>query len=279
MTLSSNSGTGSSSSSSSSSENAPAAALQVAHVTKRFAGLVALSDVTLTLLPGEIVGLMGPNGSGKSTLVNVISGILRPEEGSVLVDGHDVTGGPAVKVARAGVSRNFQTVRLFAGLSVQDNIVSVIRSPRAKVDEVARDLMDRLGIGSLASKPAGSLAYGLQRRVEVARALATKPRYLLLDEPAAGLNDVESADLEEIIRALVTDAEYGCGVLIIDHDMRLMTSLCDRLHVLFNGVTLAEGPPEVVRRDPQVIEAYVGTRVRPGADTAESAEKKEKAAP
>ena len=234
------------------------AALRVDAVTKRFAGLAALSDVTLELRPGEIVGLMGPNGSGKSTLVNVVSGILAPDAGTITVDGVDVTGRSSMEVARAQVSRSFQTVRLFRALSVRENIAAVVRNADRPLDEVVDDLLARLRIGHLADTMAGELAYGSQRRVEVARALATRPRYLLLDEPAAGLNDVESHDLETIIRQVV--AEFGCGVLIIDHDMQLIIRLCDRLHVLANGRTLAEGRPDTVRANPDVARAYLGDR-------------------
>jgi len=232
--------------------------LVVAGVTKTFAGLTALDDVTLRVEQGEILGLMGPNGSGKSTLVNVISGILAPTAGSVSVDGQDVTGKSAYNVAHAGISRSFQTVRLFGALSVSDNVAAVVRRPRRAVDRTVVELLERLRIGHLADERADGLAYGLQRRVEIARALATNPRYLLLDEPAAGLNDSESADLEQIIRAAADD--FGCGVLIIDHDITLITRLCHRLHVLSNGRTLAEGSPDLVRTHPDVVRAYLGER-------------------
>jgi branched-chain amino acid transport system ATP-binding protein len=235
-------------------------ALVVDGVTKAFAGLTALDDVSLRLQPGEILGVMGPNGSGKTTLVNVISGVLRADAGRVEVDGRDVTRSNSLAVARAGVSRSFQTVRLFRGLSVRDNVQCVIRRPRAPVDRIVDELLDRLRIGRLASTTAGSLPYGLQRRVEIARALATEPRYLLLDEPAAGLNDAESQDLESIIRGVADDPRSPLGVLIIDHDIRMITGLCDRLHVLSSGRTIAEGPPGIVRSDPEVVRAYLGDR-------------------
>jgi len=231
--------------------------LVVDSVTKTFAGLTALGDVSIALAPGEILGLMGPNGSGKSTLVNVISGVLTPDRGRVIVDGKEVTGHSSYTIARAGVSRSFQTVRLFRALSVRDNIAAVVRGA-GKIDSQVDELLERLRISHLADEKAGSLAYGLQRRVEIARALATHPRYLLLDEPAAGLNDVESDDLEGIIRQVVE--EFGCGVLIIDHDIRLITRLCHRLHVLSGGRTLAEGDPQIVRTNPDVVRAYLGEK-------------------
>lgn len=233
-------------------------ALEATEVTKHFAGLAALSDVSLRLEPGEVLGLMGPNGSGKSTMVNVISGILAPDAGRVVVDGRDVTGAAPMAIARAKVARSFQTVRLFGALTVAENVAAVIRNPARPIDTLVVELLARLRIDHLATTRASELAYGSQRRVEIARALATEPRYLLLDEPAAGLNDVESHDLEQIIRQLV--AEFGLGVLIIDHDMQLISRLCDRLHVLANGRTLAEGPPDIVRTDPDVARAYLGDR-------------------
>jgi ABC-type branched-subunit amino acid transport system ATPase component len=237
----------------------PADRLIVDAVSKSFGAVVALQDVTLSVGRGEILGLMGPNGSGKSTLVNVVSGVIRPAAGEVRLDAQVLTGHSPDRVARAGVARTFQNVRLFKGLSVSDNVVSVMgrRHPRG-ADARALELLDRLGIAHLRGARAGDLAYGLQRRLEIARALAADPFFLLLDEPAAGLNDVESADLEAAIRRVAVEGPTPCGVLIIDHDMRLMASICDRLHVLFNGRTIAEGGIEEVRRDPEVVAAYLG---------------------
>lgn len=216
--------------------------IRVESVTKRFAGLLALDDVSLTVGADEIVGLIGPNGSGKSTLVNVITGIFAPDEGTISLDDRDITGADSSVVARAGIARTFQTVRLFSNPSVRDNVTAVVRHP-ARLDDVVDGWLDRLGISHLADTTAGRLSFGLQRRVEIARALATEPSYLLLDEPAAGLNDAESAELEGILAALPTDPAIRCGVLVIDHDMRLIHSLCHRIHVLGNGRTIAMGPP------------------------------------
>ncbi len=236
------------------------AGLVVEGVTKTFSGLKALDDVSLSLQRGEILGLMGPNGSGKSTLVNVITGVAAPTSGRVLLDGDVVSGRPAHVVGRRGIARTFQNVRLFAGLTVRDNIAAVAVRPSGGIDAYAAALLERLGIVGHADRIAGTLPYGLQRRVEIARALATRPKFLLLDEPAAGLNDLESEQLEETIKEIAVDADFGCGILIIDHDLRLMVSISHRLHVLFNGVSIIEGAPEEVRRDPRVIEAYIGRR-------------------
>lgn len=232
--------------------------LTVTGVTMRFAGLLALDDINLTLGRGEVLGLIGPNGSGKSTLVNVISGILTPTAGTVTVDGTEVTGKSPALISRHGVARSFQTVRLFQELSVRDNVAAVVRRPDTDLDSEVDRWLHTLGLADLADRRSGDLAYGLQRRLEIARALATHPHYVLLDEPAAGLNDEETEDLEAVIRSLAKDPTLDCGVLIIDHDMRLITSLCDRLFVLFNGTRLAEGEPSEVRRDRKVIEAYLG---------------------
>lgn len=234
--------------------------LVVEGLTKDFAGLRALDGVGLRFAPGEILGLIGPNGSGKTTLVNVVTGLLPPTEGRILVDDVEVAGRPAHVIARAGVARTFQSVKLFRSLTVMENVevgpLSAGRS-RAEASRTAEDLLERLGLAAWRDSLAGSLPYGLERMVEIARALATGCRYLLLDEPAAGLDEDETDALLERLIEIPRSAERG--LLVIDHDMRLIMRLCDRIHVLAHGRTIAEGTADQIQRDPAVIEAYLGT--------------------
>lgn len=234
--------------------------LVVEGLTKDFAGLRALDGVGLRFGPGEILGLIGPNGSGKTTLVNVVTGLLPPTEGRILVDDVNVAGRPAHVVARAGVARTFQSVKLFRSLTVMENVevgaLSAGRS-RAEASRAAEDLLERLGLATWRGSLAGSLPYGLERMVEIARALATGCRYLLLDEPAAGLDEDETDALLERLIEIPRTAERG--LLVIDHDMRLIMRLCNRIHVLAHGQTIAEGTADQIQRDPAVIEAYLGT--------------------
>ncbi|MCI0431441.1 MAG: ABC transporter ATP-binding protein [Rhodospirillales bacterium] len=233
--------------------------LVVDAVSKQFFELRALDGVSLRLEQGEILGLIGPNGSGKTTLINVITGIFPPTTGRVLVNGIDITGFRPFRIARAGIARTFQRVRLFRGLSVMENVVvaamSVGIGRRAAQDD-ARELLAELGLGDAGEVPADSLAYGHERLVEVARALAMQPRFLLLDEPAAGLDERES---DELLRHLAPMPERrGLGMLIVDHNMSLIMRLCQHLHVLNYGKTIGDGAPEAVRRIPAVLEAYLG---------------------
>lgn len=255
---------------------APAAAgtpvLKVHGLSKRFGGVAALDGVDLHVMPGEAVGLIGPNGSGKTTLVNLVSGLYQPDGGTVRLAGADVTGMPAHQLARAGIARTFQTVALVEDMTALDNVAvarnaAAIGLPgalRAGLRDPAQDgaraeaawLLDRMGAGDAAMRPAGSLPYGVRRRVEIARALATQPSLLLLDEPAAGLNETEQADLAARLRALLAD---GTALLVIEHNMAFLAPLVDRMACLDAGRLIAEGLPAAVKADARVIEAYLGT--------------------
>jgi branched-chain amino acid transport system ATP-binding protein len=233
--------------------------LAIQGVSKHFAGLQALTNVTLDLKIGEILGLIGPNGSGKTTLINVITGLLPANGGRVTVSGVDVTNRPPYEIAKAGISRTFQTIRLFHELSVLENVEVAAVSvgiPRREARRRAETALDEMGVLPYASYLAGELPYGHERRVEVARALAMGPKFLLLDEPAAGLNEEESDELLKILAPI--PAAKNLGMLIVEHDMRLIMRLCHRLHVLSYGKTIGEGTPEQVRKIPAVVGAYLG---------------------
>jgi len=233
--------------------------LAIEGLSKSFAGLKAVDDVSFTLQTGEILGLIGPNGSGKTTLINVVTGLLPPTSGTVRVDDVETTRLPAHKVARSGLARTFQTIRLFKDLTVLENVeVAAVSmgTPRRRAVNVARDLIAEMGLSGWEERLAPELPFGHQRKLEIARALATSPKFLLLDEPAAGLNEEESDLLLELLRGI--PASKHVGVLIVDHDMRLMMNLCARLHVLNYGKTIAQGTPEDVRSDPLVVTAYLG---------------------
>lgn len=242
------------------------ASLRVSNVWVDFSGLQALADVSLRIDPGEIVGLIGPNGSGKTTLVNVITGQIRPTAGSVHIGHTPITGLRPNAIALRGVARSFQIVRLFRNLTVEENVETSALAHGVSRREARRRaalLLGEFGLSPVADQLAGTLSYGDERRVEIARALAGKPRFILLDEPAAGMNDGESAALLEILRNL--PADRGLGMLVIDHDVPLIMRLCDRLHVLASGRTIGEGDVDAVRRLPAVIEAYLGTSPEDGA--------------
>lgn len=230
--------------------------LRAVAVGKSFSGLRALFDVSLEVELGEIVGLIGPNGSGKTTLLNVATGVLAPSQGRIVVDGHDLTGKPPHAFAHRGIGRTFQQVRLFSDMSVRQNVeigaISRRQNPRG-----VQSILNELELSQVSDRLAGTLAYGMQRRVEIARAVAGSPHFLLLDEPAAGMNEEETDRLLETIQGVRTTR--GCGVLIVDHDLRLIMRLCERIHVLANGTTIAEGTPSAVRNDPAVITAYLGS--------------------
>jgi len=232
--------------------------LRVAGVSRSFAGVKALTDVTLAVEPGTVHGLIGPNGAGKSTLVNIISGYDRPSEGSISLDGRDITHTKAHVRARRMIARTFQHGHLCDGLTVRENITVTAMAtgyrPRAAA-EFADSLIDEFGLQKWADHAGSALPHGVERRVGVARALATSPKYVLLDEPAAGLNEGETGEFADNLRKL---RERGLGVLLIDHNVRLILDVCDRIHVLDNGQTLLEGTPDEVRNSQELVEAYLG---------------------
>jgi len=237
--------------------------LSVSSVSKLYGGVTALKDVSIDVASGEILGLIGPNGSGKSTLLACISGTQSASSGSIRMDGEELAGLPAFVVAQSGIARNFQSIRLFANLTVLENVlVAVLANDRAVTQKAARakamGLLHHLAIGELAQRRSGDLAYGQQRRVEIARALALEPRFLLLDEPAAGMNEAETGDLLRILAD--TMRETSIGLIIVDHDMPLIMRLCHRLVVLNRGAVLAVGAPQQIQNDETVREAYFGRR-------------------
>lgn len=237
----------------------PVERLSVRNVVRRFGGVTALAGVDLTVNAGEVLGLIGPNGSGKTTLVNCISGVMPISSGNIVLEGRDITHWSRVRRARAGIARTFQNLQLFRDLTVSENIgVGLNAAGRAGgKHEVVRELMFRLSIVELARVVVSQLPNGHQRRVEIARALAGRPRVLLVDEPAAGLNDAETADLRMLLREVRT--EFGCSILLIDHDMSLVLKVADRVQVLDEGRVIFVGPPDQAFKQQKVVEAYLGT--------------------
>ncbi len=253
--------------------------LSASHLDKRFGGVRANQDVSFSLSSGEILGLIGPNGSGKTTLLNMLSLAIPPSSGQVKVNGISVTGKPTHWMARNGVARTFQSIRLFHNLTVYQNVhAAVLASDSTETAEAAEarveQLLDKFSLTEESDAMASSLSHGAQRRLEIARALATDPRLLLLDEPAAGMNEVESDDLLKLLSDL--RQSEGLGILIVEHDLSLILRLCDRIIVLNKGEIIAEGSSDSIQENPAVIEAYIGTRKARRTDSQPNTQRREK---
>ena len=248
--------------------------LEIKNVTKMFHGLVAINDLSMKVKKGQIYGIIGPNGAGKTTLFNCITGIYTPEMGQILWKGKEIKGTTPFKIAELGILRTFQTIRLFSEMSVAENIMSgrhikskqkwyngVIPTPAYYKDEKENwlkvgELMEFFNLSQYATTPAGDLSYGVQRRIEMARALAAEPELLILDEPAAGLNENETLELTQTIRKIQA---MGVTIMMIEHDMEMVMSLSEYITVINFGAKISEGVPNFVQDDPVVVEAYIGS--------------------
>jgi len=237
--------------------------LEAHNVAVHFEGVAAIDGVSIALRRREIFGLIGPNGAGKTTLVNVLTGFQRPTQGQVFLGGADITGWPPHRLGRNGLARTFQAVRLFRDMPVVENLeVAAVGTGlgRREAAKRAHDILAWMNFAHKAFLQADTLPYGEERRVGIGRALAMAPRFVLLDEPAAGLSDAECDDLMKLISRIPED--FGCGVLLIEHNMRVIMGVCHRIHVIDSGRTIAEGTPEEIQANPDVIRAYLGSKSR-----------------
>jgi len=247
--------------------------LKVDHLTLRFEGLIATNDVSMEVEDHKVTALIGPNGAGKTTLFNQIAGVFKPESGHIYLDEEDITGMKPFQICNKGITRTYQVIKLFSGMSCLDNVLvgmhtrleqnfwqdifhmKKMREEEKAGFEKAHSLLELVGLDQYASYPAGALAYGQQRLIEIARAMASDPKLVLLDEPAAGMNTREKMELNEMIRKIIA---MGTTVLLVEHDMSLVMNIADKIYVINSGRNLAEGTPEEIATNPEVIEAYLG---------------------